>query len=190
MLLQHTNGILYGTSAVGGAADRGMFFSFDVGLGAFVRFLQNARAVGQTVELLGQGFTGATGVSFNGTPASFKVESDTYMTATVPAAATTGSITVTEPGGTLASNKIFRVLPRITSFSPMSGPVGTTVVISGESFTGAEEVAFICGKAATFTVDSDTQITATVPAGATTGKFNIETPGGHVASPAIFTVTP
>jgi uncharacterized repeat protein (TIGR03803 family) len=111
MLLQHTNGILYGTTAVGGSADRGQFFSLDVGLRPFVRLLPNARKVGQTVEFLGQGFTGTTRVSFNGTPARFKVESDTYMTAQVPARATTGYVTVTEPSGRLRSNKVFRVIP-------------------------------------------------------------------------------
>jgi uncharacterized repeat protein (TIGR03803 family) len=111
MLVQHTNGILYGTTAVGGSADRGQFFSLDVGAPPFVTFLPAARKVGGTVEILGQGFNHASAVSFNGTPARFKVESDTYITAQVPARATTGYITVTEPSGKLRSNKVFRVVP-------------------------------------------------------------------------------
>jgi hypothetical protein len=97
---------------------------------------------------------------------------------------------VTEPGGTLTSNKIFRVLPQIYSFSPESGPAGTTVVITGNSFTGATEVTFPCGQKATFTVDSDTEITAIVPAGAMTGEIGVYTPGGNVGSSTVFTVTP
>jgi uncharacterized repeat protein (TIGR03803 family) len=189
-LVQHTNGLLYGTTAVGGAYDRGVFYSFDVGLKPFVSFLPAARPVGGVVEILGQGFTGATGVSFNGTAATFTAESDTYLTATVPAGATTGSITVSEPGGTLTSNKIFRVKPQISGFSPTSGPVGTTVVITGNSFTGATEVTFHNGKKATFTVDSDTQITAKVPAGAITGVICVWTAGGNADFPTVFTVTP
>jgi hypothetical protein len=100
------------------------------------------------------------------------------------------SHTVTTPGGTLTSNKIFRVTPQISSFSPTTGAAGTTVVIDGESFTGATEVVFACEKKATFTVDSDTKITATVPAGAMNGAINIVTPGGSVGSPTSFTVTP
>jgi hypothetical protein len=54
--------------------------------------------------------TGSTAVSFNGTDATtFTVVSDTYVTAVVPAGATTGNITVTTPGGTLTSNRKFWV---------------------------------------------------------------------------------
>jgi uncharacterized repeat protein (TIGR03803 family) len=188
--VQHTNGLLYGDTNAGGTFGLGVFYSFDVGLGPFVTFLPAARPVGGVVQILGQGFTGAIGVSFNGTPASFTVESDTFLTATVPAGATTGFITVTESSGALTSNKIFRVLPQILSFSPASGPAGTSVVITGNSFTGATEVVFECGQTATFTVDSDTQITATVPAGAMTGTISVVTPGGNVGSSTVFTVTP
>jgi hypothetical protein len=52
----------------------------------------------------------STGVTFNGVSAtSFNVFSDTYMTAVVPSGATTGSVVVTTPGGTLRSNKKFRI---------------------------------------------------------------------------------
>ena len=189
-LLQATNGTFYGNTYAGGTSGDGTVFSLSVGLGPFVTFLPAARPVGGVVEILGQGFTGATGVSFNGTAATFTAESDTFLTATVPAGATTGSITVSEPGGTLTSNKIFRVTPQISSFSPSDGPAGTTVVITGNSLLGATEVFFACGKKATFTVDSDTQITATVPAGAMTGDISIVTPGGNVGSSTAFTVTP
>jgi uncharacterized repeat protein (TIGR03803 family) len=197
-LLQATDGTFYGTTsdAYGTFSGDcptlgcGTVFSLAMGLGPFVSFLPAARPVGQVVEILGQGFTGATAVSFNGTAATFTVESDTYLTATVPPGATTGSITVTEPGGTLTSNKIFDVTPQIFSFTPTSGAAGTTVVITGDGFTGATRVVFACGNAATFTVDSDTQITATVPASALTGAINVVTPGGHVGSTTEFTVTP
>jgi len=188
--IQHTNGLLYGDTNTGGAFGLGTFYSFDVGLGPFVSFVRTLGHVGLSVQILGQGFTGATAVSFNGIPASFTVKSDTYLTATVPAGATNGSVTVTEPSGTLTSNKIFRVTPWISSFSPTSGPVGTTVVITGDSFTGATKVVFTCGHEATFTVDSDTQITATVPAGALSGPINVVAPAGNWGSIPHFTVTP
>lgn len=189
--VQHTNGLLYGDTNAGGAFDLGVFYSFDVGLGPFVSFVRNSGNVGQTVQILGQGFTGTTAVSFNGTAAAFTVESDTYLTAAVPAGATTGLVTVTEPGGALTSNKIFYVTPQILSFSPPSGPVGTSVVITGESFTGANEVTVGCEQTpASFTVDSDTQITAIVPAGATGGKIGVRTPGGATLSAVGFNVTP
>lgn len=111
-LLQHTNGVLYGEGI------NTLLLSFDVGLGPFVGFLPAAGVAGTTIEILGQGFTGTTDVSFNGTPAAFEVSSDTYLTATVPAGATTGSITVTGPSGTLTSNKIFRTTPQIIGPEP------------------------------------------------------------------------
>jgi uncharacterized repeat protein (TIGR03803 family) len=189
-LLQATNGTFYGTTYGGGTSGNGTIFSLSTGLGPFVAFLPAARPVGGVVEILGQGFTGASGVSFNGTAATFTVESDTYLTATVPAGASTGSIIVTEPGGTLTSNKTFRVVPQITSFSPASGPVSTSVVITGETFVGVIDVHFGNVKVTSFTVDSDTQITATVPAGAETGKISVCTAGGSGDSATNFTVTP
>ena len=69
------------------------------------------RKVGKTIEVLGQGFTGTTAVSFNGTAATFTVVSDTFLKATVPSGATTGYVTVTSPGGALKSNKQFIVKP-------------------------------------------------------------------------------
>ncbi|MGA7294454.1 MAG: hypothetical protein WBW85_18110 [Terriglobales bacterium] len=60
---------------------------------------------------------------------------------------------------------------------------------AADCLAGATEVVFACGDKATFTVDSDTQIMATVPAGAMTGAINVVTPGGHVGT-ASFTVTP
>lgn len=85
-------------------------FSLGVGLGEFVGLQNNAGTVGQVVRILGQGLTGSTAVSFNGTDATtFTVVSDTYVTAVVPAGATTGNITVTTPGGTLTSNRKFWV---------------------------------------------------------------------------------
>jgi len=109
--MQHTNGKIYGLTESGGASGAGVVYSLDMGLGPFVSLLSTTRKIGKTVEILGQGFTGTTAVSFNGTPATFTVKSDTYLTATVPAGATTGFVTVTTPTGTLTSNKEFRVKP-------------------------------------------------------------------------------
>lgn len=192
-LLQHTNGLLYGTTPVGGQENFdesvGVLFSLDVGLGPFVRLLPDSRQVGHAVEILGQGFTGTSDVSFDGNPAAFTVVSDTYLTATVPADATSGFVTVTTPGGTLKSNKKFLVKPQITSFSPSSGPVGTSVVITGISLKQAWKVVFNGYVAAPFTLDSDTQVTVTVPPGAVSGKIGIKTTGAPVYSANAFTVT-
>ena len=78
--------------------------------------------------------------------------------------------------------------PGITSFTPTSGPAGTEAIITGTRFAGATLVEFVHDWA-TFTVDSDTQITAWVPAHAHTGAIAVTTLGGSVVSAGVFTVT-
>ncbi len=164
-LVQHTNGKFYGNTIGSG----GVFYSLDMGLQPFARLVTWSAKVGKTVEILGQGFTGTTMVSFNGVHATFSVVSDTYLTATLPAGALTGTVTVTTPTGTLISDRKFLVTPQITSIAPTSGIVGSSVTITGVSLTQATKVT-IGGKTATFTVNSDTKITAKVPVGAKTSQ--------------------
>jgi uncharacterized repeat protein (TIGR03803 family) len=111
-LMQHTSGLFYGTSEEQGTHGDGFLFSVNMSLGPFVAFVSPTGKVGGTAEILGQGLTGTTGVTFNGVAAtSFTVVSDTYMTAVVPTGATTGAVVVTTPGGPLTSNVSFRVSP-------------------------------------------------------------------------------
>ncbi len=155
---------------------------------AISSFAPKTGQVGASVVVTGSGFTGATDTAFNGTSATFTVNSDTKITTSVPTGATTGPITVTTPAGTATSVSIFKVVPTITGFSPPSGPVGTAVTITGTAFTGATGVRFNATPAE-FTVDSWTQITATVPASALSGPIQVRTPGGIAGSSASFIVT-
>jgi hypothetical protein len=77
--------------------------------------------------------------------------------------------------------------PTITSFNPTTGPPGTAVVITGTNLTGATAVTF-GGALAAFTVDSPTQITATVPNNAVSGPIAVTTPNGTGTSSTNFTV--
>jgi uncharacterized protein (TIGR03437 family) len=70
-----------------------------------------AGKAGTAVTILGTDLTGATSVTFNGTPATITVVSPSSITTTVPAGATTGKVQVTTPGGTLSSNVTFQVAP-------------------------------------------------------------------------------
>jgi hypothetical protein len=79
--------------------------------------------------------------------------------------------------------------PAITGFSPSSGPVGSSVMINGSGFTGATGVRFNEVSATTFNVVSSTEITATVPAGATTGTIKVTTPVDSATSTSNFTVS-
>ena len=82
--------------------------------------------------------------------------------------------------------------PRITGFSPDSGLPGDSVTISGDRLGGATAVTFAQGEnrvaASSFTVVSDTEIEATVPAGATTGPIEVTTPAATAPSASPFTV--
>jgi uncharacterized repeat protein (TIGR03803 family) len=110
-LLQGVDGAFYGTAWGGGKTGRGTIFRLDTGLGPFVHPVLAFGKVGATVMIEGIDLTGTTEVSFNGTPAAFKVDSATSITTTVPSGAATGSIAVTTPGGKLTSNVSFTVLP-------------------------------------------------------------------------------
>jgi hypothetical protein len=153
-------------------------------------------APGASVTITGTGFDDASvanGVLFHEVAAaSFTVDSDVQITAVVPAGATTGPITVTDSEGSSSSVIDFTVssppTPTIAAFVPLSGPTGTSVTIDGTGFTSASSVEFD-GETAGFTVDSDIQITTTVPLGGTTGPISVTTPNGTGASLVDFTVT-
>jgi uncharacterized repeat protein (TIGR03803 family) len=111
-LVQDTNGIFYGTTQTGGNSDNaGTVFSLSVGLGPFVKTNPAAGKVGATVGILGTDLTGATGVKFNGTGTAFRVVSSSFIEAKVPSGATSGTVQVKLPSGTLSSNMPFFVLP-------------------------------------------------------------------------------
>lgn len=187
-LFQGTNGVIYGETQAG-ASLGGVLYSWNAGIAPFVSLVGfPAGSAGTVVQILGQGFNSASSVKFGAASASFTVGSDTYMTATVPANGTSGAVTVTTSGGILKSAQNYKVIPLITNFSPTSGPVGTPVTINGSGFVGASKVTFGGVKAITYSVNSaGTQISATVPTGAITGKIAVTTTGG-TASKGTFTM--
>ena len=198
-LYQHTNGLLYGTTQTGGsesgnpacnAANCGVLYSLNIGAVPFAALVSTSGKVGAKIGILGQNFSSSSVVTFGSVAATSVTRSGTtFLQATVPSGATTGSVTVTTTAGTLTSSKKFRVTPQITSFSPTSGPVGTVVTITGVSLTQTTKVTFGGVAATSFTVNSDGQVTATVPTGAKTGKIVITTAGGTASSATSFTVT-
>ena len=184
-LMQHTNGTIFGTtSANGGFSFVGTFFSLNIGASPFVSLVSSSGKVGTQVGILGQGLIGSSVVKFGGVPATtVALTGSTFALATAPTGAHTGSVTVTTGATTLTSSKMFQVTPTVSGFTPASGHVGASVTISGTGLIQATKVTFN-KKQATFTVNSDSQITATVPTGATTGKLAVTTNGGGIASSA------
>jgi len=156
-----------------------------------ISFDPTAGLVGDSVDIQGANLTGATSITFNGTAASFTVNSDQEIQATVPQGATTGPISVSTPSGTDTSLAAYTVLPpppTVSSFTPTSGPIGTTVDIHGSNFAGAQEVQFANSEATDFTVVSDSEIQATVPTSAKTGPISVTTGSGTGSSASPFTV--
>jgi uncharacterized repeat protein (TIGR03803 family) len=190
-VVEGTSGDLYGTTAGGGAnGSYGTVFSLATGLNPFVVIQPTSGKEGAKIGIVGQGFSGSSVVKFGGVQAStIVVTGTTFITATVPAGALTGKVTVTTGGTTLTSSQTFKVLPTITSFSPTSGSVGTPVMITGTGLKQTTSVTFGGVKATTVMVNSDKSVTADVPTGAKTGKIGITTKGGKVTSKTSFTVT-
>jgi hypothetical protein len=117
-VFQATNGAFFGAAFWGGKNTNsqcvgngcGALYTFSEGLPSFVIASPNFGKAGRVIKILGNTLTGTTSVTFNGMPASFTVVSATYISATVPAGATTGTIEVTTPNGTLTSNLAFHVI--------------------------------------------------------------------------------
>lgn len=118
-LMQSTNGVLYGTTEMGGTSTSdncqlnnvgcGTIYSLSIGAKPFVQVFPPARYFGQGVLILGNDLTGTTTVTFNGVSATFTVKSATEISAVVPNGATTGTVRVVIPTGTLNSKVPFQV---------------------------------------------------------------------------------
>jgi hypothetical protein len=150
---------------------------------------------GSTVTITGANFSETAGknvVTFNGVVADAPVNvSKTSLTVTVPSGASTGSLKVTVDGQTGDAGE-FNLPHSITSFTPLLGPVGTDVVITGVNFSSKPEnnVVKFNGKEV---ADKPTDVTHTslkvkVPAGATTGKITVTINGFTAESLVNFTV--
>jgi virginiamycin B lyase len=157
---------------------------------AIASFTPSSGGAHSTVTLTGTNLTGATHVKLNGTSAAFAVVSDTELTFTVPDGATSGTITVANPGATVTSAGAFTVAarPAITGFTPGTGPVGTPVTITGTNLGGT--VGVLIGHVITVaTAVSPTEVTFSVPPGAVSGVVEVLTTSGSATSAATFTVT-
>ena len=183
-----TKGKITVTTADGTATSAGVF---TVAVPKITGFTPSGGPVGVVVTITGTHFAGASAVRFNGTDAAmYTVVSDTKIRATVATGTTKGKISVITPSGTATSATVFTIaVPKITAFTPSSGPVRKVVTITGSGFKGASAVAFNGKSALTFVVISNTKIKATVPVGATSGKITVTTPSGTARSAGKFTVT-
>jgi len=143
-------------------------------------FTPSSGPTGANVVITGNNLDSVTNVSLYVVNTTFTVNSPTQITAQVPANVPgPGRWRVTNPNGTGTSGGIFTpTAPIVSGFIPTSGPSGSRVTITGSGFAGATAVSLYF-RPASFTVDSPTQITATVPPDVPgPGKWRITSPSG------------
>jgi uncharacterized repeat protein (TIGR01451 family) len=181
-----TTGPISVRSPLGVGTSRGNFYAAPLIAG----FAPGVGKPGDVITVTGLNFTDSTRVEFNGQASpSFKVLSNTQLSATVPPDAITGPITVFTPIAAVDSWTNFVVAPRISGFSPPTGKPGDLVTVSGANFGGTSAVEFNRTNA-TFTVVSASQISAQVPQGATTGPLSVTTPAGTATTLTNFFLAP
>lgn len=157
----------------------------------FTDFSPTSGTSGTVVTLRGTGFSCVKEVSFGGVPAaSFRVISDNEIRAVVGAGAT-GAVRIMTPSES-ASREMFTFLtpPVITGISTPQILAGTTIVLNGRNFLGANSVRFGSVEATIFTVNSDSRITALVPLNVTSSAVSVQTPGGIAFYNALLAAAP
>ena len=146
-LTQDTNGALYGLAQQGGPANGGVLFTEKIGAKPFINLMSTSGKVGSKVGILGQGFSKSSVVTFGGVQATtFTLEGTTYISATVPAGAIDGKVTVTTGSTELISPQTFIVhnswrsgaaLPT-ARLGAAAGAIGSDIfVIGGYTLNGA-----------------------------------------------------
>jgi len=155
--------------------------------------------IGTSVTITGTNFSNVPAENvvrfFNNRIATVTASTSTSITAVVPASTITGVISVTTNclTGTSATNFTVGIPPKptITSFTPASGSVGTTVTITGTNFstTPANNIVYFGATQASVSTATTTQLTVTVPPGATHQPISVQTNGltAHALSPFVVT---
>src|SRR5205823_6113985 len=140
----------------------------------------------------GTNLSNPSSVTFGTATATATIANFSYdqVTVTIPLTAVTGRISITTADGIATSIDSFTVIkpPTISSFSPSSGAVGTSVTITGLNISSATDVKFNnTSVASPIGVVSPTTIKVIVPPGATTGKISVANRVGTATSVGTFT---
>ncbi|NBP68214.1 MAG: hypothetical protein EBR30_17660 [Cytophagia bacterium] len=152
--------------------------------------------VGSNVTITGTNFSTTAAnniVKFNGTAATVSTATASSLTVVVPVGATTGKITVevaTQIATSATDYTVTLPLVIVTGFIPNQGAVGTTVNISGNNFSTnpANNIVRFNGVLATVTAASQSNLTVTVPSGASTGIVSVQVGSQTANSSANFLI--
>ncbi len=191
------NTAIYNYDAVGNLLGIDRFTPGASGIGIYA-LLPGKGAIGSQVKIQGYGFDptpGNNAVTFNSTAATVVSSTTHAIVATVPASATTGTVSVTNTNGNANSPQAFTVLgaPTITSVTPGSVAQGTqrTLTIAGTHLANATAVGFtqsglsatiLTGVTAT-SLPVKLVVASTVPSG--TYSFSVTTPQGTANSGSV-----
>ena len=133
-------------------------------------------SAGNDFVIAGSGFTNTTAVSLGNVACTFTVNNDSQITAFIPTAAQSATVTVTNAGGTSTTAAEFYIVPTVTTLSASTASVGTQLTVGGSGFGGATAVAFYGPStspasypATVFNVVSANELTVTVPTGVASG---------------------
>jgi|GEM_PF-1194374 len=158
-------------------------------------FSPTSAGAGNTVAVTGTGLLGLTALTVNGINAlpSVTNNTDSGFSFVVPTGAALGAANITVAAGCgSASSSAFTVIlppaPTITGLNPGSGPLGTSVLLTGTNLATLTSVQF-GGVPAVFSVQSATQATVVVPVQAVNQRVRVTSPSGTGLSAAAFQVT-
>jgi len=163
--------------------------SFIIGPTIINSFTPTSAPAGSSVTISGTNLGSATGLTLNGVAvplANITANTVSSLTFTVPSGATSGTLTVTTAAGTSAASSqtlTITIPPAITSFTPTTGTVGTSVVVTGTSMSAVTALTLngVTVPPANITANTATSLTFSVPAGATSGKLRVTTATGTSA---------
>ncbi|WP_219949394.1 IPT/TIG domain-containing protein [Salinibacterium sp. M195] len=143
---------------------------------------------GTEVTITGSGFTGSTGVTFDGDAgSSFTFVSDTEITVSTPVhnEGAVEVIVLNSPANSAPGTFTYIAPPTVTDVAPTAGPVtgGTVVTIEGSNLTDTTRVTFDGDAGTSLTILSDTEITITTPAHVQgTVPITLQHPGGDLGA--------
>jgi len=153
-------------------------------------------AIGGTVTVTGVNLAGVSSVKIGTKAVTGFTKGATTVTFTVPAATTSGKVTLVAAGGTVISTDTLAIIPapKVTGVTgAKTGKLftkGATLTIAGTDLTGATSVLFGASSITGYVVSNDGKsITFTAPAGKTSMKVSVITPGGTGTSSASYSTT-